>query len=379
VTPTYDGNGNLTYDGAFTYAYDAESRLTSIQQGATTVAAYLYDGQGRRKTKTVGSTTTVYTTDADNREVLENDGSSGQVRQWYAYGSGIDEPLNQMALTASTRVTFIPDIQGSVMATLDAASGTLTKAAYLPFGENPTNYSGTFRYTSRRIDPETGGSTAQPSGLYYYRARMYSPTWGRFLQADPVGYAAGPNLYAYVGNDPLNAVDPGGLTTYFGQVGASVIGVLGGVANGGIYITSNNAYGLPDVGLFKSVGPAVGLGAGLSATVGYANGSISDFRGRTLNIDASASVLTATASFSPAGASTFSNYVGASAGLSFGTPGGDVSTTTTKAAGFIENAIIPGINSVYSAFTGAPLFTPSTSSGSTQPAPTFSSTDGGKS
>jgi RHS repeat-associated protein len=115
-----------------------------------------------------------------------------------------------MALTASTRVTFIPDIQGSVMATLDAASGTLTKAAYLPFGENPANYSGTFRYTSRRIDPETGGSTAQPSGLYYYRARMYSPTWGRFLQADPVGYAAGPNLYAYVNNDPLNLTDPSG-------------------------------------------------------------------------------------------------------------------------------------------------------------------------
>jgi YD repeat-containing protein len=41
----------------------------------TTVASYAYDGQGRRKSKTVGGTTTVYVTDADNREVLEYSGT----------------------------------------------------------------------------------------------------------------------------------------------------------------------------------------------------------------------------------------------------------------------------------------------------------------
>jgi RHS repeat-associated protein len=57
----------------------------------------------------------------------------------------------------------------------------------------------------------TVGSSSQPSGLYYYRARTYSPTWGRFLQPDPAGYPAGANLYAYVNNDPLNNTDPLGL------------------------------------------------------------------------------------------------------------------------------------------------------------------------
>ena len=83
VTPTYDTNGNLTSDGTYTLGYDAENRLVSAS-GAGNTAAYTFDAQGRRKTRTVNGTTTVSVTDAQNREVLEYDGSTGALLRWHA-------------------------------------------------------------------------------------------------------------------------------------------------------------------------------------------------------------------------------------------------------------------------------------------------------
>jgi RHS repeat-associated protein len=146
----------------------------------------------------------VFVTDADNREVLEYDGGSGAILRWYTYGLGANDVLNQTNVAAGTRSTLVPDIQGSIIATLDSGTATLTKASYLPYGES-ANAPSSFGYTGQRIDPET-------NGLYYYRARHYSPLLGRFLQTDPLGYSGGSHLYAYVNNDPLNRIDPTGLT-----------------------------------------------------------------------------------------------------------------------------------------------------------------------
>jgi len=209
----YDANGNMTNRGTQTLTWDLENRPVSITEGGD-ITTFIYDGDGNRIKQITSIETILYI-----NKFYEKNLATDEVTTRYYFGD------TMMAERQGTTLRYVH--QDSINSTSLVTSNTgtaLGSTKYYPYGVT--------RSGSVPVDEQFTGQKLDGTGLYYYNARYYDPTLGRFLSADIyIQDFTNPqclNRYSYCQNNPLKYTDPSGHFAWFLPIIGAAIGAVAG-------------------------------------------------------------------------------------------------------------------------------------------------------
>ena len=203
---TYDLNGNMVRKEGqgkkWVFSYDALNRLIKLETSKGKSIEYSYDAFNRLLKK--GQTAYLY---LDSKEYGEID-SSGRVRSLRVFAGNPESEIGNSVLVELEGTVYVPihDPFGHIIEVLDTKSGrSVDSMEYTAFGEVSRLRALTcpWGFCGKRLDEDLD--------LNNFGQRYYSATLGRWVTQDPIGGGDGPNLYAYVHNNPLSHHDSYGL------------------------------------------------------------------------------------------------------------------------------------------------------------------------
>lgn len=269
---THDEQDRLLTDGRAAFTYSPEGALLTRKVGSSTTTyrydllgalreaelpdsrriEYVVDGAHRRIGKKInGNLEQAYLYRNDLNIVAELD-RAGAVVSRFVYGSRPHVP--DFMLKAGVTYGFVTDERGSVRLLIDTTTGAVAQRIDYDVWGNVT------ADTNPGFQPFgfAGGLYDRDTSLVRFGARDYDPSTGRWTAKDPLGFGGGhPNLYAYVGNDPLNFVDPSGQYAWF--AGALAGAAIGGGADLALQLALNG--GSFDCVDWGQVGVSAAMGA----------------------------------------------------------------------------------------------------------------------
>ena len=199
----YDSNGNTLTDSLRTYQWDAQNRLVKITVG-TNVHEFIYDGASRRIAEKLNGTL-IKRWIWDGTKIAEERAADGTtvIKSFYGYGE------QRLGGTNAGNYFYTRDHLGSIHEMTDATCTVRARYDYDPYGVR--------NKLAGDLDCDfgfTGHYHHSGSDLHLTLFRAYDQKTGRWLSPDPIMEAGGINLYGYVGNNPLNGIDPLGLVCW---------------------------------------------------------------------------------------------------------------------------------------------------------------------